>query len=75
LDYHNLALKYIHKTVLDDGEFYLCQHSKAWFEALYFSKNDKQRVNNHNDSSNDRLSLRGDLKEIEYALKVVHTTG
>jgi hypothetical protein len=43
LDHYSLALKYLHETALDEGEFYLYEHSNRWFEILYFSKDEKQR--------------------------------
>jgi hypothetical protein len=43
LDHYTLALKYIHESPIDDGEFYLYQHSKDWYEVTYFSKTEKDK--------------------------------
>src|SRR6478609_3601477 len=37
INYYSLAIKFIHDTEIDDGEFYLLEHSKSWFEIAYFS--------------------------------------
>jgi len=49
LSHYTLAVKYIHETPIDDGEFYLYQHSKDWFDIYYFSRNEKDRRNIHID--------------------------
>jgi len=45
LGYYNLALKYMHEHIIDDGEFYLLRHSKQFYEAQYFSRNEKDKSN------------------------------
>lgn len=45
LSHYNLAVKYIHETEIDEGEFYMQKHSKSWFEVAYFSKSEKQTIN------------------------------
>jgi len=45
LDHYKLAIKYIHETTLDDGEFYIRRYSKDWTEYQYFSGNEKEKQN------------------------------
>jgi hypothetical protein len=44
LAHHKLAVKYIHEVRLDEGEFYLFRHINDRFEAIFFSKNEKERL-------------------------------
>lgn len=41
--HYNLALKFIHEALMDDGEFYLLQNSKSWFQIAYYSSNEKEK--------------------------------
>lgn len=43
LDHYTLALKFIHETDIDDGEFYLSKKSKCWYVIEYYSKNEKEK--------------------------------
>ena len=43
LDHYTLALKFIHETDIDDGEFYLSKKSKSWYVIEYYSKNEKEK--------------------------------
>lgn len=42
-DHYTLALKFIHETEIDDGEFYLSKKSKNWYVIEYYSKNEKEK--------------------------------
>lgn len=44
-DHYKLAIKYIHETAIDEGEFYTLRYSKDWTEFQYFSKNEKTKQN------------------------------
>ena len=43
LDHYTLALKFIHETEIDEGEFYLSKKSKNWYVIEYYSKNEKEK--------------------------------
>jgi len=43
LDHYTLALKFIHESDIDDGEFYLSKKSKDWYVIEYYSKNEKEK--------------------------------
>jgi hypothetical protein len=43
LNHYTLALKFIHETDIDDGEFYLSKKSSDWYIIEYYSKNEKER--------------------------------
>ncbi len=45
LEYYSLALKYIHETIVEEGEFYFQNRSKGWIQIEYFSKNGKDKLN------------------------------
>lgn len=42
-DHYILALKYIHETNTDEGEFYSISHSKDWFIIRLYSKDEKNK--------------------------------
>jgi len=54
---YSLALKYIQEEEVDEGEFYLNQHSKDWFEIAYFSKDEKRK-------QNIQIDFRDDIKNL-----------
>jgi len=41
--HYKLALKLIHETTIGQGEFFLFRHSKDWYEAAYYSQDEKNR--------------------------------
>jgi len=43
LTHYTLALKFIHETEIDEGEFYLFKNSSDWYVVEYFSKDEKKR--------------------------------
>jgi hypothetical protein len=45
LSHYTLALKFIHEAPIDEGEFYIYQRSKDWYQVNYFSKNEKEKLN------------------------------
>lgn len=40
--HYSLALKYIHEAGTSEGEFYLIKNSSDWYQAHYYSDNDKE---------------------------------
>jgi hypothetical protein len=44
LSHFNLALKFIYETAISDGEFYLYQRSKDWWQVKWFSSNEKEKT-------------------------------
>ncbi len=66
LDHYKLAVKYIHETAIDEGEFYLRRHSKDWTEIQYFSKNEKYKWN-------IKISFRDTIEE--FTLRVICEPG
>jgi hypothetical protein len=43
LKHYSLAVTYIAEELIDEGEFYLNQRSKDWFQIAYFSKDEKPK--------------------------------
>lgn len=56
-DHYLLALKYIHESNTEEGEFYLLSKSKDWFIVRYYSKNEKQKQSIEIDFRNGIESL------------------
>lgn len=44
LSHYNLAIKYIHESIIDQGEFYLYNRSKDWWQIAFYSKDEKNKT-------------------------------
>jgi hypothetical protein len=49
LDHYRLALKNISRVTIDAGEFYVIKQSNQWFEAFYYSPDEKNKHTIHID--------------------------